>query len=57
MLGNKNSFSISKGQLISNCPFDVILDQNTKKKFTNPALEFEKWSNHKIKALYNVFND
>ena len=26
------------------------------KNLTFSALEFEKWSNHKIKALYNVFN-
>ena len=27
-----------------------------RKNLTISALEFEKWTNHKIKALYNVFN-
>ena len=27
-----------------------------RKNLTNSTLEFEKWSNHKIKAIYNVFN-
>ena len=50
--------SLAKGQLISKFPFGVIVWTKipTKKKLTISALEFEKWSNHKIKALYNVFN-
>ena len=48
---------LSKGQLISKCPFGVIVwTKIPTKKLTISALEFEKWSNHKIKALYNVFN-
>ena len=27
-----------------------------RKNLRNSALEFEKWSNYRIKALYNVFN-
>ena len=41
-----------KGQLISKCPFGPKYQQ---KNLTNSALEFEKWSNHKKKALYNAF--
>ena len=46
-----------KGQLISKCPFCVIVwTKIQRKKLTISALEFEKWLNHRIKALYNVFN-
>ena len=44
----------AEGQLISKCPFGVIIW--TKNQQKNSALEFEKGSNHKIKAVYNVFN-
>ena len=48
-----------KGRLISKCPFVVChrLDQNTNEIIWQIfALEFEKGSNYKIKALYNIFN-
>ena len=46
--------STTKGQLISKCPFGVIAwTKVPTKNLTISALEFE---NHKIKALYNVFN-
>ena len=32
------------------------LDKNTNKKLTISALDFEKWSKHKTKSLYNVFS-
>ena len=44
-------FSIGKGQLISKCPFGVIVwTKKPTKNLTISALEFEKWSNHKIKS-------
>ena len=48
----------AKGQLISKCPFGVIvLTKKPTKKFDNFCpRKFEKRSNHKIKAPYNVFN-
>ena len=47
----------AKGQLILKCPFGVILwTKIPTKNLKNSALEFEKWSNHKTKALYNVSN-
>ena len=50
-----NQFLVSKGQLISKYPFGVIVwTKKPTKYLTISALEFEKWSNHKIKALYNV---
>ena len=45
-----------KGQLISKCPFGVVVSTKIPtKNLTISALEFEKWSNHNIKALYNAF--
>ena len=40
----------TKGQLISECP------KIPQKILQISALESKKWPNHKIKALYNVFN-
>ena len=46
--------SKTKGQLISRCPYGVIVwTKIPTKKFTKKS---EKWSNHKIKALIIVFN-
>ena len=50
-------FRGGKGQLTSKCPFGVIVwTKIPTKNLTNSALEFEEWSNHEMKALYNVFN-
>ena len=49
----ENRIDRGKGQLISKCSFGVMVWTKMPKK--NSDLEFEKWSNHKIKALYNVF--
>ena len=43
-----------KGQLISECLFDVLNFPKNKQKIS--VQESQKLSNHKIKALYNVFN-
>ena len=46
-----------KGQIISECPFEILdFPKIPPKIWQISALESEKWSNHKIKALYNVFN-
>ena len=47
-----------KGQLISEWIFDALnFPKNNNKIFWQiSALESKKWSNHKIKALPNVFN-
>ena len=48
---------VVKGQLISECPFEILdFPKIPRKIWQISALESEKWSNHKIKALYNVFN-
>ena len=49
---------LDKGKLILKCPFGVIIwTKIPTKNLTISALEFEKGSNHKIKALYNVLNE
>ena len=54
---NFTTFRLLKGQLISKCVSSVIVwTKISTKQLTNSALEFEMGSNHKIKALYNVFN-
>ena len=46
-----------KGQLISECPFEILdFPKIPPKNWQISALESKKWSNHKIKALYNVFD-
>ena len=46
-----------KGQLMSECPFEILdFPKIPQKIWQISALESGKWSNHKIKALYNVFN-
>jgi hypothetical protein len=56
-VGVDYALRISKGQLISKCPFGVIVwTKIPTKNMINSALEFEKWSNHKIKALFIFFN-
>ena len=47
---------VPKGHLISKCPLPSFGPKYQRKNLTISALEVEKWSNHKIKALYNVFN-
>ena len=47
----------AKGQIISECPLEILdFPKIPRKIWQISALESEKWSNHKIKALYNVFN-
>ena len=47
----------TKGQLISECLFDVLnFPKNQRKIWQISALESKKWSNHKIKAHYNDFD-
>ena len=47
----------TKGQIISECPFEILdFPKIPRKIWQISALESEKWSNHKIKALYNIFN-
>ena len=49
--------SSGKGQIISECPLEILdFPKIPPKIWQISALESEKWSNHKIKALYNVFN-
>ena len=46
----------AKGQLISEWLFDVLnFPKNQQKIWQISALEYKKWSNHKIKAHYNNF--
>ena len=41
---------VSKGQLISECPFDALnVPKNQQKIWQISALEYKNWSNHKIK--------
>ena len=48
---------LAEGQLISECPFEILdFPKKTRKILQISALEYKKLSNHKIKALYNVFN-
>jgi hypothetical protein len=48
---------IIKGQLISECLFDILnFPKNQQKIWQISALEYKKWSNHKIKAHYNDFD-
>ena len=50
-------FKSIKGQLISECLFDVLnFPKNQRKIWQISALESKKWSNHKIKAHYNDFD-
>ena len=51
--GEKNFSVPSKGQIISECLFDVF--QFSKKPPKN-SQESKKWPNHKITAPYSVFN-
>ena len=44
----------TKGQLISEIVFDVLVSENATQKLLISAQESKKWSNYKIKALYNV---
>ena len=54
---DSHSFSAFKGQLISECLFDVLnFPKNQRKIWQISALESKKWSNHKIKAHYNDFD-
>ena len=47
----------SKGQSISEYLFDVLyFPEKQLKIWQMSALESKKWSNHKIKAQYNVFD-
>ena len=51
------SHTYTKGQLISECLFDVLnFPKNQRKIWQISALEYKKWSNHKIKAHYNDFD-
>ena len=46
------NFIYSKGQLISECPFEILNFPKIPPKIRQiSALESKKWSNHKIKAL------
>ena len=44
----------TKGQLISEIVFDVLVSENATQKLLISAQESKNWSDHKIKALYNV---
>ena len=47
----------TKGQVISECLFDVLNFPKTQRKILQiSALEYKKWSNHKTKAHYNDFD-
>ena len=50
--GGGSILTYTKGQLISECLFDVL---NFPKSQIS-AQESKGWSNHTIQALYNVFN-
>ena len=51
------SFLISKGQLISECLFDILnFPKNQQKNRQISAPEYKKWSKLKIKAHYNDFD-
>ena len=48
---------VGKGQLISECLFDVLnFPKKQQKIWQISALESKKWSNDKIKAHYNDFD-
>ena len=48
---------IAKGQIISECPLEILdFPKIPRKIWQISALESKKWSCHKIKTLYNVFN-
>ena len=47
----------TKGQFISKCPFGVIVWTKIPTNcFENFCPRTEKWSNHKMKVLNNVFD-
>ena len=48
----------AKGQLISECPFEILDFPKIPRNIRQiSALESKKWSNHKIKALsYNMYD-
>ena len=49
--------SLCKGHLISECSLDLLnFPKNQRKIWQISALEYKKWSNHKIKAHYNDFD-
>ena len=52
---NKSTYLSIKGQLISECLFDVLnFPKKQPKIWQISALESKKWSNHKIKAHCNA---
>ena len=55
---SSNLTPVTKGQLISKCPFVVIVWTKIPTIFflKISALESEKWSNHRIKIIQNIFN-
>ena len=59
-LGNNMAltfFYVDKGQLISECLFDLFkFSKKPTKNLTNFCPESKKWSNHKIKAHYIDLN-
>jgi hypothetical protein len=53
----KDQISYAKGQLFSECLFDILNFPKNQRKFDKfLPQESKKSSNHKIKAFYNVFN-
>ena len=47
---------IYKGQLISECPFEILDFPKIPRKIGQiSALESKNWSNHKIKALSYIY--
>ena len=51
-------YTVCKGQLISECPFEILdFPKIPPKIWQISALESKKWSNHKIKALSDNIYD